>query len=92
MFFGGGAQKKGKNNAQEKPKMQPTKRLLQIPLEKIYTGGSMEFHHEHARLCQACNGKGGENVKKCPIRKGQGGVTQLVQMGPGMYTQMEKDC
>lgn len=31
-------------------------------------------------------------MKKCPICKGQGGVVQLVQMGPGMYSQVEKDC
>jgi DnaJ-class molecular chaperone len=50
------------------------------------------LHHERARLCAACSGKGGENVKKCPICKGQGGVVQLVQVGPGMYSQVEKDC
>lgn len=91
MMFGGG-QSLPKKKGQEKPKMQPTKRALELTLEQIYNGGNVPLHHEHARLCVGCQGKGGENVKKCPICKGQGGIMQLVQMGPGMYSQVEKDC
>lgn len=72
--------------------MQPTKRVVEVPLEKIYNGGVVNLHHERARLCTICDGKGGENVKKCPDCKGEGATIQLVQMGPGMYTQMEKNC
>jgi DnaJ family protein A protein 2 len=69
MMFGGG-QQKGKGKTAEKPKMQPTKRVLDVTLEKIYTGGVVELHHERARLCGSCDGRGGENIKKCPICKG----------------------
>lgn len=88
MMFGN-QQKPGKKNDQ-KPKMQPTKRVLEVSLEKIFAGGAVELHHERARLCESCAGRGGENIKKCPICKGQGGVVQLVQMAPGMYSQAEK--
>lgn len=90
MMFGG--QPRPNKKVVEKPKMQPTKRALELTLEQMYNGGTVPLRHEHARLCASCEGKGGENVKKCPICKGQGGVMQLVQMGPGMYSQVEKDC
>lgn len=43
MMFGG-QQKAGKKNDQ-KPKMQPTKRVLEVSLEKIFSGGVVELHH-----------------------------------------------
>jgi DnaJ homolog subfamily A member 2 len=77
---------------QQQPKMQPTKRELEVPLEKLYTGGTVNLPHERARVCDVCEGRGGTDVKKCPECKGEGAVVKMVQVGPGMYAQAEENC
>jgi len=49
MMFGGAKNKKG--NPSQKPKMQPTKQYFEVPLEKIYCGGTISLKHQRARLC-----------------------------------------
>lgn len=44
------------------------------------------------RNCLKCNGKGGENVKKCATCRGQGQVIKMYQVRPGMYSQVQQDC
>lgn len=44
------------------------------------------------RICEPCDGKGGKNVNKCSKCKGQGVVTKMVQLGPGMYSQSQAEC
>ena len=44
------------------------------------------------RNCEACDGKGGQNVKQCPTCKGKKVVQKLVQLGPGMYSQSSAKC
>ena len=87
-----GAQGKGKSQGQQKPKMQPTKRGIAVTLEKLYCGGSITLPHDRARICEACQGKGGPNVTECSTCKGRGGVLKMAQVGPGMYTQVEANC
>lgn len=48
--------------------------------------------HKRSRVCEKCDGKGGENVKKCPKCQGKKFVEKLVQLGPGMYTQSRAAC
>ena len=83
---------KGNKGPKEKPKMQPTKRALEVTLEQIYQGGEVPLFHERARVCETCEGKGGKNVTKCPKCKGEGAVVKMAQVAPGMYTQMEENC
>ena len=52
----------------------------------------MKIKHNRTRCCEACNGKGGKDVKKCTKCKGRGQIVQMMQMGPGMYTQTQKRC
>ena len=51
-----------------------------------------KMKHSRTRCCQECNGKGGKNISKCPKCKGRGRIVQMLQMGPGMYQQMQKAC
>ena len=93
MMFGGmGGGGKGGKGGKQLPKMQPTKKLLEATLEDIYFGKTIDMPHERSRLCEKCNGKGGLNVKKCPVCKGEGGVVKLIPVGPGMFTQAEEKC
>lgn len=52
----------------------------------------LKVPHERTRNCDGCGGKGGEGVKTCTGCKGKGRVTQMYQMGPGMYQQVQKAC
>jgi DnaJ-class molecular chaperone len=44
------------------------------------------------RNCVTCKGKGGSDVKSCGECKGRGSVVKMVQLGPGMYQQMQSNC
>ncbi len=44
------------------------------------------------RICTDCEGKGGANAKPCPDCKGRGIAIKMVQLGPGMYTQVQAAC
>jgi len=50
---------------------------------------------DRQRLCNVCNGIGGTDataVQKCTDCRGQGMVTKMRQMGPGMYSQSTQPC
>jgi len=84
MFFGGGGggqRERGPKKAKGKLKEQS------VTLEEVYKGKMIYIDHERYRLCEACDGKGGKDVKKCTTCKGKGMVTKMVQLGPCMYSQ-----
>jgi DnaJ family protein A protein 2 len=86
MFGGGGRKptgpKKGKAKLME----------LDVTLEEIFNGAMKNVKITRDRICEPCEGKGGKNVTKCAKCKGQGMVTKLVQLGPGMYSQSQGRC
>lgn len=67
--------------------MKGVRRILEITLEDAFLGKMSFLEYTRKRNCEACDGKGGANVKKCPDCKGRGIVTKMVQLGPGMYSQ-----
>ncbi len=83
----------GKKPSQKQTaKVKPTKVGLEMTLEESYNGTLKKYKHSRTRLCNDCAGKGGEGVTKCKDCKGQGQVVQMLQMGPGMYQQIQKHC
>lgn len=66
---------------------------IEVDLETLYSGATIEQEIKRFSVCDKCNGVGGKNgvditCKKC---KGQGRV--LGQLRPGMFTQIPcKDC
>lgn len=52
----------GKKGSKQKPKMQPMKKGLAVTLEQLYRGDSVPMFQERARVCEACQGKGGPDV------------------------------
>jgi len=48
--------------------------------------------HQKYILCEACEGKGGANIKTCSICKGKGTVDKVIQFGPGMYSHSTTHC
>ena len=77
---GGGGQKRGAQKAKAKLKE------MQVTLEDVYKGKMISFEHTRKRICAACDGKGGSEVKKCGTCKGRRIVEKMVMLGPGMYS------
>ncbi len=46
----------------------------------------ISFDHKRKRTCEECDGKGGKNVKNCPVCKGKRLIEKMVMLGPGMYS------
>ena len=91
-MFGGGGRGGGgpKGPKKGKPVMHP----LKCTLEEIYNGKATKIAVNRERICQVCNGIGGEEgaVQKCTPCRGRGVVTKMVQLGPGMYSQSQGPC
>jgi len=46
-------------------------RELVVTLEEVYEGKMANIKHKRKRLCETCDGKGGENAKTCSTCKGK---------------------
>ena len=90
-FFGGGGRGgAAKKNAQKKAKAQVKE--IGVKLEDVYSGKSFKLSIARKRVCEGCNGLGGANVQVCKPCKGQGAVIKMMQLGPGMYQQVQQPC
>jgi len=78
---GGGRRDRGQKKAKGMLKE------MEVTLEEVYNGGMKKFKHERYRLCEACDGQGGEGVEHCTKCKGKGRIMKMIQLGPGMYQQ-----
>lgn len=67
---------------------------MKLTLEEIYKGKQTKISVNRERICSKCNGKGGKDgaVQKCGTCKGQGMVTKMRMLGPGMYQQTQGPC
>lgn len=89
MFGMGGG---GGSRKQQKRKVRPTEREVQVTLEDIYSGKMIKLDHEKTILCEDCGGKGGEDVQTCKDCNGRGSVLKTQAIGPGMYQQSQVPC
>lgn len=84
----GGQRRRGKG----RPEMQQ----YEVSLEELYKGKTTKFASTKKVICSHCSGSGGKNektkAKKCETCKGQGQVTRLQPVGPGMVTQQTVPC
>jgi DnaJ family protein A protein 2 len=58
---------------------------LDVKLEDVFLGKMVKLPHNRKKICDACDGKGGSNVKTCAPCKGKGMVEKMIMLGPGMY-------
>lgn len=89
MLLSGGMGRQGSKRVQ---KVKPTKKALEITLETAYKGEVVKMPVKRYRICTTCKGKGGSDVKTCTDCKGRGSGIKMVQLGPGMYQQMQSNC
>ena len=89
-LFGFGGGRGRKDNKPKKAK--PILKELKVTLEDVYLGKMIEVPISRKRICEECNGKGGENVTTCSACKGKGMVERMIMLGPGMYQHSSQPC
>lgn len=74
--------------------MQPVERvgqnmnlILKLTLNEIFTGVTKKYKYNRTDSCETCNGHGGTDVNSCPVCKGSGNVTRVIQTNMGMMRQ-----
>lgn len=87
-MFGGG----GRRQPQGPKKTKPVAKEVSVKLEEVYNGKVIKMPHQKRVCCEACEGKGGKNVKTCSDCKGQGFKIRTQMLGPGMIQQSQVPC
>ena len=85
-FFG------GRTQSPTRRKVKPTLQEIQVTLEDIFAGRTIQLDNAKTVICEDCDGKGGEGVQKCGECEGSGSVTKMTQLGPGMYQRAQMAC
>ncbi|KAL7715956.1 Chaperone protein DNAJ [Entamoeba marina] len=68
---------------------------LEVTLEDLYKGKTIEVLHKKRQLCSHCHGTGGDtpdDVKECPVCHGTGVKTETRHIGPGFVQQFQTTC
>lgn len=65
---------------------------LSVTLEDIMNGKTKKLAIIRDRLCNKCNGQGGEGVSQCDKCEGSGLITKLIQIGASIYSQSTIHC
>lgn len=95
-FFGGGGGGRASNPKKNAKKKGPTTVTdMEVELEDIYIGRSIDFEINRQVLCPACKGNGARkesDIKECETCDGQGVRIVRRQLGPGIFQQMQMQC
>jgi len=70
-------------------------RALEVTLEDLYNGKTLNLPLERIIICDTCKGKGAKGDKagvQCKGCKGKGMVLRVLQLGPGLITQQQMVC
>jgi len=89
MFFGG-----GRRGPQGPKRGEDIVHQLKVSLEDLYNGKTCKLAINRDKLCDTCEGRGGNLgcEKPCNICDGRGIRVQLRQLGPGMVQQIQSNC
>lgn len=65
---------------------------IKVTLADVYVGKMKNLTYERHKICEACEGKGGKDAKKCSTCKGHGMIEKVVQLGPGFISSSRGVC
>lgn len=68
---------------------------LEVSLDELYNGGSVEIDISKQVVCDHCHGSGArrsEDIQICAACQGRGMTVTRVQLGPGMVQQFQQTC
>ncbi|KAG0323962.1 DnaJ- protein scj1 [Podila humilis] len=92
-FFGGGSRHSHHGHQERKgPEMRME---LEVTLEELYSGKSIEIEVAKQVICNQCHGSGAlssEDIITCPTCQGQGSMTVKHMLAPGMFQQFRQTC
>merc|ERR1740139_1761821 len=83
LFGMGGGRGGRRQQSNETRKTKPTMKEVQVKLEEVYNGKVVKLPIKKRICCEACEGKGGKNIKTCTDCKGQGYKIKTQMIGPG---------
>lgn len=93
-FFGGGGSPT-QQHKKVKKKSQTMITEIEVDLEDIYVGRSIEFEVQRRIVCPKCKGNGARkasDITECKTCEGQGIRIIRHQLGPGIFQQMQIQC
>lgn len=85
----------GGNGGSTKQQLAPTNLILPVTLEELYTGAERQVMTRKLGICPRCAGTGAysrEHIHTCNKCNGTGRITKKVQLGPGIFQQMQQTC
>ncbi|KAF8924394.1 hypothetical protein EDD21DRAFT_447353 [Dissophora ornata] len=91
-FFGGGSRHQ---HSQEERRGPEIRMELEVTLEELYSGKSIEFEVSKQIICPHCNGSGAkssDDVVTCTGCQGQGVKVVKHMLAPGMFQQFRQTC
>ncbi|KAG0028214.1 DnaJ- protein scj1 [Podila clonocystis] len=91
-FFGGGSRHQHGHQERRGPEMRME---LEVTLEELYSGKSIEIEVSKQVICGHCGGSGAksaEDVVTCSGCHGQGTKTVKHMLAPGMFQQFRQTC
>ncbi|BFZ58339.1 DnaJ-related protein scj1 [Savitreella phatthalungensis] len=87
-FFGGG----GRGGRRRGPNLES---VVEIDLERIYSGSSFDVTVDKQVVCERCEGSGADSdypVEECASCGGHGVKIFKIQLAPGMFQQVQQAC
>ncbi|KAJ3174677.1 DnaJ- protein scj1 [Irineochytrium annulatum] len=94
-FGGGGGHSHGFFGQEQERKGPEIRMDLQVTLEELFNGESIEVEMSKQVICPICRGSGAkkaDDVKKCTSCNGSGVKIVRQMLGPGIYQQMQTTC
>ncbi|KAK3825845.1 MAG: hypothetical protein J3Q66DRAFT_380268 [Benniella sp.] len=91
-FFGGGSRH---HHAEHEKKGPEIRMELQVTLEELYSGKSIEFEVSKQIVCPQCDGSGArssDDIVTCSSCHGQGATIVKHMLAPGMFQQFRQTC
>lgn len=94
-MFGGGmhfGNSGGPQRRRRGEKAPPKTHEIPLSLDDFYNGRMIHMEFDKQVFCEQCKGHGSESTQTCGECRGQGQVTKILQMGPGMMMQTNGPC
>jgi len=80
----------------QRPRKSPDRQvLLRISFAEMMLGGDRTFSYTRNKFCSKCDGDGVcdlDDISTCASCNGKGVITQITQIGAGMFSQSSRSC
>ena len=83
---------RGQQHRQHQQITKPLIVRMEVTLEQMFSGKTLNVKINREHPCGTCDGKGGMNTKNCSPCNGRGMVTRDVMVGPGMFSRQQSIC